>query len=86
MIQKTGVSAYIRPFDTKRKGTPHLQYWENLIAEYNIKKPITDACNTRVWEKMYNVILDSLKGGKNYLRHSEYTIYLDLDLDLIYFH
>ena len=45
MIQKTGISAYIRlkdqlaiTFDTKGKGTPHLQYWESLIAEYNIKK------------------------------------------------
>ena len=27
--------------------------------------PITDACNTRVWEKTYNVNLESLKGGKN---------------------
>ena len=58
MIQKTGISAYTRlkdqvatPFDTKGKGTPHLQYWENLIAEYNIKNPIIDACNSRVWEK-----------------------------------
>ena len=50
---------------------------ENLIAEYNIKKPITDACNTRIWENMYNVNLESLKGGKKHLRHSEYTIYID---------
>ena len=48
MIQKTGISAYIRlknqlatPFDTKTKTKPHLQYWENLITEYNIKTPIT---------------------------------------------
>ena len=72
MIQKTSISDYIKlktqlatPFDTKGKGTPHLQYWENLIDEYNIKTPITDACNTRVWEKTYNVNLESLKGGKN---------------------
>ena len=24
-----------------------------------------DACNNRVWEKTYNVNLESLKGGKN---------------------
>ena len=71
MIQKTGISAYIRlknqlatPFDTKGKAKPHLQYWDNLITEYNIATPITDACNTRVWEKTYNVNLESLKGGK----------------------
>ena len=73
MIQKTGISAYIRlknqlatPFDTKGKETPHLQYWENLIMDYNITPPppITDTCNTRVWEKTYNVNLESLKGGK----------------------
>ena len=35
------------------------------------------ACNTRVWEKTYNVNLESLKGGRKHLRHSEYTIYTD---------
>ena len=52
MIQKTGISAYIRlknqlatPFDTKGKTKPHLQYWDNIAT------PITNACNTRVWEK-----------------------------------
>ena len=81
---KTGISAYIRlkdqlpvPFDTKGKGTPNLQYWENPINEYNIKTPITDTCNARVWEKTYNVNLESLKGGKKHLRHSEYTIHTD---------
>ena len=84
MIQKTGISAYIRlkhqlatPFDTKTKTKPHLQYWDNLLTEYNIKIPITDAFNERVWEKTYNVNLESLKGGKKHLRHSEYTIYTD---------
>ena len=48
--------------------TPHLQYWENLI-----NTPITDSCNARFWEKTYNVNLESLKGGKKHLRHSEYT-------------
>ena len=72
MIQKTGISAYVRlknqlatPFDTKGKTKPHLQYWDNLITEYNIATPITDTCNTRVWEKTFNVNLESLKGGKN---------------------
>ena len=58
MVQKTGISAYISlkeqlstPFDIKGKGTLHLQYWENLISDYNIKTMITDTCNTRVWEK-----------------------------------
>ena len=44
MIQKTGISAYIRlktqlanPFDTKTKTKPHLQYWENLITELSIE-------------------------------------------------
>ena len=57
MIQKTGISAYIRlkaqlanPFDTKTKTKPHLQYWDNLITELGIETPTTDACNTRVWE------------------------------------
>ena len=84
MIQKTGISAYIRlktqlanPFDTKTKTKPHLQYWESLITELGIETPITDACNERVWEKTYNVNLESLKGGKKHLRHSEYTIYTD---------
>ena len=27
--------------------------------------------------KTYNVNLESLKGGKKHLRHSEYTIYTD---------
>ena len=27
--------------------------------------------------KMYNINLESLKGGKKHLRHSEYTIYTD---------
>ena len=46
MIQKTCISAYIRlknqlatPFDTKTRTKPHLQYWDNLITEYNIKNP-----------------------------------------------
>ena len=84
MIQKPGISAYIRqknqlatPFDIKGKTKPHLQYWDNLITEYNIATPITDTCNTRVWEKTYNVNLESLIGGKKHLRHSEYTIYTD---------
>ena len=58
VIQKSGISAYIRlknqlatPFDTKGKTNPHLQYWDNLITENNIATPVTDACNTRVWEK-----------------------------------
>ena len=79
MIQKTGISAYIRlrrqlatPFETTGKIKPHLQYWDNLITEYNITTPTTDACNTRVWEKTYNVNFESLKGGKKHLRHSEY--------------
>ena len=54
-----------------------MQYWEKLIKEYNIKMPQRDECNTRIWEKTYNVNLDSLKGGKKHLRHSEYTIYTD---------
>ena len=77
MIQKAGISAYIRlkdqlttPFDTKGKTKPHLQYWDNLITEYNKANPKTDACNTRVWEKTYNVNLELLKGGKKHLRHS----------------
>ena len=45
MIKKTGISAYIRlknqlakPFQTQGKlSTPHFQYWENLINDYNIK-------------------------------------------------
>ena len=85
MIQKTGISAYIRlkkqlaiPFQTMgKKMTPHLQYWENMINDYSINTPITDSCNARVWEKTYNVNLESLKGGKKHLRHSEYTIYTD---------
>ena len=85
MIQKSGISAYIRlkkqlatPFQTQGKmTTPHLQYWENLICDYNIKTPITDSCSERVWEKTYNVNMESLKGGKKHLRHSEYTIYTD---------
>ena len=71
MIQKTGISAYIRlktqlatPFDVKTKTKPHLQYWDNLITEFGIRTPITDACSTRVWEKTYNVNLESLKGGE----------------------
>ena len=28
-------------------------------------------------KKTYNVNLDSLKGGKKHMRHSEYTIYTD---------
>ena len=54
---------------------PHLHYWENLICDYNIKTPITDSCSESVWEKTYNVNMESLKGGKKHLRHSEYTIY-----------
>ena len=85
MIQKTGISAYIRqrkqlavPFQTTGKMViPHLQYWVNLINDYNIMTPITDTCNTRVWEKTYNVNLQSLKGGRKHLRHSEFTIYTD---------
>ena len=85
MIKKTGISAYIRlrrqlavPFQvTGKMVIPHLQYWNNLINEYNIETPITDTCNTRVWEKRYNVNLESLKDGKKHLRHSEYTIYTD---------
>ena len=61
----------------KTRTKPHLQYWDNLITELGIETPITDACNTRVWEKTYNVNLESLKGGKKHLRHSEYTIYTD---------
>ena len=53
MIQKSGISAYIRlkkqlatPFQNQGKiATPHLQYWENLIYDYNIKTPITDSCS-----------------------------------------
>ena len=85
MIQKTGISAYIRlkkqlatPFQTEGKmATPHLQYWQNLIIDFNIKTPVTDLCSERVWEKTYNVNMESLKGGKKHLRHSEYTIYTD---------
>ena len=59
MIQKTGISAYIRlrrqllaSFqEIGKMVTPHLQYWENLINDYNIHTPTTDACNARVWEK-----------------------------------
>ena len=76
MIQKTGISAYIRlktqlanPFNTNTKTKPHLQYWENLITELGIQTPLTDKCNERVWEKTYNVNLESLKGGKKHLRH-----------------
>ena len=84
MIQKkTGISAYIRlknqlatPFDTKGKMKPNLQYWDNLITDYNIATPKMDECNTRVWEKTYHVNLESLKGGKKHLRHSEYTCLL----------
>ena len=57
--------------------TPHLQYWKNLINDYKIIAPKTVACNKRVWEKKYNVNLESFKGEKKYLRHSEYTIYTD---------
>ena len=63
--------------DTKGKTKPHLHYWDNLITEYNIATPIMDACKERVWEKTYNVNLESLKGGKKHLRHSEYTMYTD---------
>ena len=56
--------------------TPDLKYWEDLINEYSIKVPATDTFNTRVWEKSY-VNLESLKGGKKHLRHSECTIYTD---------
>ena len=67
MIQKVGISAYIRlksqlnnpcaALNTRH--VPHMQYWEKLIKEYNIKMPQTDECNERVWEKTYNVNLDS---------------------------
>ena len=57
--------------------TPHLQYWDNLINDYNIETPVTDTCNTRVWKKTYNVNLESLKGVKKHLRQSEFTIYTD---------
>ena len=77
MVQKVGISAYIRlksqlnnpcaALNTRH--IPHMQYWEKLIKEYNIKMPQTDECNERVWEKAYNVNLDSLKGGKKHPRH-----------------
>ena len=68
---KTGVSA-------PHSGATRLQSsGDNLITDFNIKTPLTDACNTRVWEKTYNVNLESIKGGKKHLRHSEYTIYTD---------
>ena len=85
MIQKDGISAYLRlkpqlevqSAAQNKKYIPHLQYWENPIEEYKIKLPMTDLCNTRVWEKIYNVHLESLEGGSKYLRHSEYTVYTD---------
>ena len=85
MIQKTGISAYISliaqlatPFQTTGKRlTTHLQYRENLIKKYSIKIPITDKCNTRAWEKTYNVNLESLKGGTKHLRYSKYNIYTE---------
>ena len=63
MIQKMGNSAYVRLRDqvamsfqvTGNRTTPHLQYWDNLIKDYNIQTPQADVCNTRVWEKTYNV-------------------------------
>ena len=56
MIQKNGISAYIRlkgqlaaPFQAHGKmTTPHLQNWENLIREYKIETPLSDSCNKRV--------------------------------------
>ena len=54
MIQKTGISAYIRlkkqlatPFQTQgNMTTTHLQYWENLISNYNIKhQSVTHVAN-----------------------------------------
>ena len=73
MVQKVGISAYTRlkgqlnnpcaALNTRH--IPHMQYWEKLIKEYIIKMPQTDECNERVWEKTYNVNLDSLKGGKS---------------------
>ena len=59
MIQKVGISAYIRlqkqlptPFQVIGKtAKPYLHYWETLIKDYHIKIPYTDTCNVRVLEK-----------------------------------
>ena len=47
------------------------------VSRIEKKIPITDTCNTRIWEKTYNVNLEGPKGGKKHLRHSEFTIYTD---------
>ena len=58
MILKVGHSAYIilkrqlgAPCAAMHiKHIPHMQYWENLTAQYEINMPKTDLCNDRVWE------------------------------------
>ena len=53
MIQEVGISVYIRlksQLNTpcavlNTKHIPHMQFWEKLIAQYDIKMPNTDLCN-----------------------------------------
>ena len=83
MIQKTGLAAYLRlrnqltPFANTDKHKSHLKYWDDLIKQQNIQIPITDKCQSRVWEKSYNVNLESLNGKSKHTQHSEFTIYTD---------
>ena len=85
MIQKSGISTYIRlrhqleqhTQSTLPKFKPHLSYWEQLIHELDIGLIHTDKCSARVWEKTYNVNMESLNGKSKHRQHSEYTIYTD---------
>ena len=85
MIQKTGISTYIRLKQQLEQHTrsshpkfkPHLSYWEQQICDLNTTTTHTDKCAAKVWEKHYNVNMESINGKSKHRQHSEYTIYTD---------
>lgn len=67
---------------TNPKGTKvsHLQYWSNLINQFEIQYPDTDKCNLINWTKNFNINIPQdhkTDSFKNSLIQSQYTVYTD---------
>ena len=61
----------------KRHGTPHLQYWHELLEANQIFLRTSDVCSQTVWDRTYTVNTASFDGHRKHRTHSEYTVYTD---------
>ena len=83
ILDEIGLNAFLRlrgtlpPTRQVKSGFSHLDYWEAMMEERSSLMHTDDYCNETRRHNLFQVNLDSMKGGNKHIQSSEVTVYTD---------